>query len=110
MYSVDSEPELLLYVVVTSPGPFTVVMRYMTAGLHTAVRGRVLLVAGSGFYSRCSLCMCPRFTFSLQREVCVSVHANETHPPHFLILLRYANPKGAHLSGRVTVTRTRGTP
>ncbi|XP_047677137.1 laminin subunit alpha-3 isoform X2 [Tachysurus fulvidraco] len=45
-----------------------------------------------------------------QREVCVSVHANETHPPHFLILLRYANPNGAHLSGRVTVTRTRGTP
>ncbi|XP_047677145.1 laminin subunit alpha-3 isoform X3 [Tachysurus fulvidraco] len=49
-----AQPELLLYVVVTSPGPFTVVMRYMTAGLHTAVRGRVLLVAGSGFYSHCS--------------------------------------------------------
>ncbi|XP_053089113.1 laminin subunit alpha-3 isoform X2 [Pangasianodon hypophthalmus] len=45
-----------------------------------------------------------------QSEVCVSVHANETHPPHFLMLLRYANPNGAHVSGRVTVTRTRGTP
>ncbi|KAB5579061.1 hypothetical protein PHYPO_G00190390 [Pangasianodon hypophthalmus] len=49
-----AQPEVMVYVVVTSPGPFTVVMRYMTAGLHTPVRGRVLLVAGSSFFSHCS--------------------------------------------------------
>ncbi|TSR16027.1 Laminin subunit alpha-3 [Bagarius yarrelli] len=74
-----AQPEVLVYAHVTSPGTFTVVMRYMTADLHTP------------------------------SEVCVSVHANETHPPHFLILLRYANPNEDHVSGRVTVTRTRGT-
>ncbi|XP_053485634.1 laminin subunit alpha-3 isoform X1 [Ictalurus furcatus] len=49
-----AQPEVEVYVVVTSSGPFTVVMRYMTAGVHTPVRGRVLLVAGSSFYSHCS--------------------------------------------------------
>ncbi|KAI5627197.1 laminin subunit alpha-5 isoform X1 [Silurus asotus] len=50
-----AQPEVMVYVIVTSPGPFTVIMRYMTAGLHTSVRGRVVLVAGSSFSSHCSL-------------------------------------------------------
>ncbi|XP_046707006.1 laminin subunit alpha-3-like [Silurus meridionalis] len=93
-----AQPEVMVYVIVTSPGPFTVIMRYMTAGLHTSVRGRVVLVADRAF------------PLTAASEVCVSVHANETHPPHFLMMLRYANHNGAHVSGRVTVTRTRSTP
>ncbi|XP_053349425.1 laminin subunit alpha-3 isoform X3 [Clarias gariepinus] len=49
-----AQPEVMVYVAVTSPGPFTVVMRYTTAGLHTPVRARVSLVAGSSFNSQCS--------------------------------------------------------
>ncbi|KAI4905523.1 hypothetical protein NFI96_000700 [Prochilodus magdalenae] len=46
-------PEVVLYLVVGSPGPFNIVVRYATAGLRRPVRGRLLLVAGLGYYSRC---------------------------------------------------------
>ncbi|KAL6491046.1 hypothetical protein MHYP_G00013910 [Metynnis hypsauchen] len=45
-----------------------------------------------------------------QSEVCVNVHANETQRSLFFIVLYYSNPTGASVNGRVTVTRTRGTP
>ncbi|XP_062850491.1 laminin subunit alpha-3 [Trichomycterus rosablanca] len=43
-----------------------------------------------------------------QNEVCVSVHANGIQRPLFHMLLRYSNPSGAGVSGRVCVSRTRG--
>ncbi|KAL7875637.1 hypothetical protein AOLI_G00106000 [Acnodon oligacanthus] len=49
-----AQPEVVLYLVVGSPGPFNIVVRYATAGLQRAVRGRLLLVAGVGFYSHCN--------------------------------------------------------
>ncbi|XP_049339127.1 laminin subunit alpha-3 isoform X9 [Astyanax mexicanus] len=48
-----AQPEVVLFLVVGSPGPFHIVVRYATAGLQGAVRGRLLLVAGKGFYSHC---------------------------------------------------------
>lgn len=45
---------------------------------------------------------------SLQNEVSVSVHVDKADHSAYRLLLRYANPGAASVTGRITASRSRG--